>query len=110
MEPEVPVVPAMVRLPAVVACKPIVGVAVQLDAVVLDVFGIRPADAALVVLVPPLAIVTVGRSAAARAEKPPTPATAVAWSTSVVVVSEPAPTMYSLVLGKVNVTAPEDAG
>lgn len=49
--------------------SPNVGVTVHVEAVVLDVFGIAPADGADVVFVPPLAIVTVGKSAAARAHR-----------------------------------------
>ena len=70
----------------------------------------------LVVTVPiePLetVVVTVGNAAegmspAAIALNAPTPATAVACSTCVVVVSEFAPTIYSDVIGKVSVTAPD---
>ena len=100
---------AIVNDPAVVPAMPNVGVAVHEDAVVLVVLATCPA-AALVAFVPPLAIVTVGRSAAARALNAPTPGTAVACRTSVTVVSEFAPIMYSVVIGNVKVTAPDGTG
>jgi len=51
-----------------------------------------------------------GISPAAIAAELYTPGTAVACRTCVVVVSEFAPTIYSLVFGNVSVTAPDEAG
>src|SRR5208337_278019 len=99
-----------VNEPAVVAAMPRVGVAVQLEAVVDVVFGICPAAGVAVEFVPPPAIGIVGRSPVAMALNAPTPATAVACRTSVTVVSELAPTMYSVVIGNVKVTAPLGMG
>ena len=64
------------------------------------------------VQVAPLTVVAPepGRSPVPIAVELNTPATAVACKTCVVVVSEFAPTMYSLVIGNVSVTAPDDAG
>ena len=58
-DPDVPVVPAMVRLPAAVPWTPRVGVAVQLDAELLVVSGIVPAALPLPKLTP-LTALTVG--------------------------------------------------
>lgn len=64
-------------------------------------------------VVPPIAggvVRALVRSLAAIAAELNTPGTEVACSTSLVVVSEFAPTIYSVVTGKVSVTAPLDAG
>ena len=63
---------AKVKVPFDVPATPRVGVIVQLEALVLDVFGIAPAEGALVAFVPPRAIVIVGRSPVAIALNVPT--------------------------------------
>ena len=72
--PLAPPVEAKVRVPfaPLPPETPSVGVTVQLEAVVLDVFGIIPALLAEVAFVPPPAIGIVGRSPVAIAEKVPT--------------------------------------
>jgi hypothetical protein len=93
-----------------VPLNPNVGVTLQLEAELVDVKGIAPAEGAEVALVPPRATVIVGKSPAAIAPNDPMPPEAVACSTWVVVVSVFPPNTFVVTFGKDNVTAPEDAG
>jgi hypothetical protein len=80
----------------------------QLRTLIAPLELLMPVEVAVPVLTAPKAlVVAAGRSPAAMAAKFPTPATPVACRTWVVVVSLFAPTMYSVVIGKVSVTAPD---
>jgi hypothetical protein len=65
--PLTPPVEAKVNVPFDVPPTPNVGVTVQLEAETVEVFGIAPAEGALVAFVPPKAIVIVGKNAVVRA-------------------------------------------